>query len=110
MGAGLLATGTLEISSDDVPGARATLPADTPPNNVWAHVVAEISLASDGAIERSLTVNGKRYPLPRFVPQQRPAFDSVHVVCGVENAFAETNVAAHTAVFMKSLRVTACTR
>lgn len=110
MGAGLLAVGTVDAKGEDLPGARATLPAETPPNTTWAHVLAEVALASDGGIERSLTVDGKRYALPRFVPTSRPVFDAVHVVCGIENAFAETNVQAQTAVFMKSLRVTACTR
>lgn len=72
----------------------------------WVHVRAELAVAPDGFVERTLTLGTATRVLARFDPAV--AFDGVRVACGIENAYAGGGSTAQVTIFMKDLKVTAC--
>jgi hypothetical protein len=86
-----------------VESALVVLVAPNP--HVWTHVTFDLSVGSDGTIERKYDFGGQAGTMPSFVTPDSSDYDTVHILCGV-NGLQGTNSKVN--LYLKSLVVTAC--
>jgi hypothetical protein len=76
-----------------------------PDPHVWTHVTFELSVTSDGTVERKLDFGGQAKTMSSVRTPGSAAYDAIHLLCGVVGLQGENAVAA---IWLKSLAVAAC--
>jgi hypothetical protein len=85
-------------------GSEMTVLA-APLPGTWVHVTFELSVTSQGTIERKLDFGGQSKTMTPLTRAGSSTFDGVHVLCGVVGL---QGAGASATIYLKSLLVTAC--
>jgi hypothetical protein len=92
--------------SDGTAPVNSELAQVTPPDpHAWTPVIFDLSVGSDGTIERKFDFGGQVGTMSAYVTPGSAGYDAVHVLCGVNGLQGENAVAN---IYLKSLVVTAC--